>query len=104
VYNLQYFAAYSLLDYTYHGWGLKWNAYSFTVQPLSGYQRSDSYKDDPSIITEIKDPTREDELLYFAIVNKRKEDRACMKIGVLQPFNAADEDEERILNQHDYDD
>ncbi|XP_026819794.1 radial spoke head protein 6 homolog A-like [Rhopalosiphum maidis] len=94
----------NLLDYTYHGWGLKWNAYSFTVQPLSGYQRSDSYRNDSSIITEIKDPTREDELMYFAIVNKRKEDRARMKIGVLQPFNAADEDEERILNQHDYDD
>ncbi|KAF0764875.1 radial spoke head protein 6 A-like [Aphis craccivora] len=93
----------NLLDYTYHGWGLKWNAFSFTVQPLSGYQPSDPYRYDSGMTAEIKDPTRDDELRYLAIVNKRKEDRARMKIGVLRPFSAADEDEERILNQHDYD-
>ncbi|XP_025208612.1 radial spoke head protein 4 homolog A-like [Melanaphis sacchari] len=93
----------NLLDYTYHGWGLKWNDFSFTVQPLSGYQQSDSYRDDFGMTTEIKDPTREDELLYFEIVEKRRKDQTRMKIGVLKPFSTADEDEERILNQHDYD-
>ncbi|KAL5237466.1 hypothetical protein ACI65C_004876 [Semiaphis heraclei] len=93
----------NLFDYTYHGWGHKWDAFSFTVQPLSGYQLSDIYQDNIGMAKEIKDPTREDELIYFAIVNKRKENRDRRKINALRPFSASDEDEERIINQHDYD-
>ncbi|XP_022171447.1 radial spoke head protein 4 homolog A-like [Myzus persicae] len=92
----------NLLDYTYHGWGHKWDAFSFTVQPLSGYQLSNPYQDHIGMTTEIADPTRAEELIYFSIVNKRKENRARRKINALRPFSAADEDEERILNQHDY--
>jgi len=94
---------YSLLDYTYHGWGHKWNSFSFTVQPLSGYQQSDSYRDDTSKTAEVGDPTREDELLFFSMVKQRMEQRANRKIYALRPFSAADEDEEKIINQHDYD-
>lgn len=90
------------MDYTYHGWGHKWDAFSFTVQPLSGYQLSNPYQDHIGMTTEIADPTRAEELIYFSIVNKRKENRARRKINALRPFSAADEDEERILNQHDY--
>ncbi|CAI6354534.1 unnamed protein product [Macrosiphum euphorbiae] len=92
----------NLLDYTYHGWGHKWGAFSFTVQPLSGYQLSNSYQDDIGMTIEMGDPTREEELKYLAIVQKRKEKRARRKVNALRPFSAADEDEERILNKHDY--
>lgn len=92
----------SILDYTYNGWGLKWNVIDYTPQMLDEYKFE--HLKDTEETTEIHDPTHADEQSFFSNVQRLKELKKNMKSS-LKPFTMFDgdeEDEEKIINNYTY--
>jgi hypothetical protein len=93
---------YSILDYTYNGWGLKWNVIDYTPQMPNEYKFE--HLKDTEETTEIADPTHADEQSFFSHVQRLKELKKNIKMG-LKPFTmfyGDEDDEEKIINNYDY--
>lgn len=96
---------YSLLDYTYYGWGHKWKPNSFTplVMDLCGEHE---YPNDQKNVTEMADPTYEEETNYVEQIQQVKQGKNDAKFTAMKRYEKAegvDEDEERVIKEYDFD-
>lgn len=95
---------YSILDYTYNGWGLKQSVIDYAPTQMLSEQKLEHWKDKVDT-TELKDPTHANELSYLSYVQHLKEPKSYTKSSFksFTMFDGDEEDEEKIINNYTYD-
>ncbi|XP_050426671.1 radial spoke head protein 6 homolog A-like [Adelges cooleyi] len=85
----------NVMDYTYRGWGQKWDVKSLTPFMHTEYQKVYPSKN----MLETKDPTRAEEL---AVLEEGKQRAEEFKITLL-PTSGLEEDDEKVVQKYSYD-
>ncbi|VVC44774.1 Radial spokehead-like protein [Cinara cedri] len=95
----------SLVDYTYCGWGQKWQANGFRTPVVLCDEFQAELLVNPATMTEAKDPTYEDEQLFYSKIQQLQEELKKKRKAIthLTVYDVNEEDEERVLTSHDYD-
>lgn len=87
------------MDYTYCGWGLKWNKNDFVPESLSANTYQSEY---PNDVTEITDPTSEEERIFFEKAKEMKMAvRAAKTTTLINRINKSG-DEEKLIKKYSF--
>lgn len=94
------------MDYTYCGWGQKWRENCIQTPIVLCDQFQTEFLGEPASLTEAKDPTYEDEQLFYTKIKQleeeiKKKQTAAIHLTVNDDVN--EEDEEKILINYNYD-